>query len=153
QRALQRWLRASVCGSAGLGISPSGARRIRIGIRLTQRGDSSMTTNRRELIAGASAVLAPAHLPTRASYTDATAAIRALLDEIAEELLVDYPETATSMGIDHGARAHFKAKLGDRSPRGQEAIAQRIAQRLERLKSIDTSRLDDAARIDVDVMR
>jgi len=112
-----------------------------------------MTTNRREFIAGAGAVLAAAHLPAIAAQTDANAAIRALLDEIAEELLVDYPETATSMGIDHGARAHFKAKLSDRSPRGQEAIAQRIAQRLERLRSIDTSRLDDAARIDVDVMR
>ena len=46
-----------------------------------------------------------------------------------------------------------RARLSDRSAAGQQAIAQRVAKRLERLKAIDTARLGEAARIDVDVMR
>jgi uncharacterized protein (DUF885 family) len=68
-------------------------------------------------------------------------------------LLVDYPESATGLGIDTGARAPLKAKLTDRSAEGQRAIAQRIAKRLQRLKAIDTSKLSDTTRVDVDVMR
>jgi uncharacterized protein (DUF885 family) len=73
--------------------------------------------------------------------------------EVAEGLMVDYPESATSLGIDQGARAALKAKLSDRSAEGQAAIAQRVAERLQRMKTIDTSALGEAARIDVDVMR
>src|SRR5690606_39031890 len=56
-------------------------------------------------------------------------------------------------GIDRGERAALKAKLTDRSARGQERIAQRVAKRLERLKAIDTSGLGEGTLIDVDVMR
>ena len=47
-----------------------------------------------------------------------------LLSEVAEEMLADYPENATGLGIDTGARASLKAKLTDRSAAGQQAIAQ-----------------------------
>ena len=80
-------------------------------------------------------------------------AAETLLAAITEELLVDYPESATQLGIDKGARAALKSKLGDRSAAGQQAIAQRVAQRLERLKAIDMPALGNAARIDVDVVR
>ena len=76
-----------------------------------------------------------------------------LVAEIAEELLADYPESATSLGIDAGTRVALKSKLQDRSPAGQQAIAQRVARRLEKLTAIDTAALGDAARIDVDVVR
>jgi uncharacterized protein (DUF885 family) len=68
-------------------------------------------------------------------------------------LLVDYPESATSLGIDKDKRSGLKAKLQDRSAAGQQAIAKRVAKRLDRLKTIDTARLGEAARIDVDVVR
>jgi uncharacterized protein (DUF885 family) len=112
-----------------------------------------MTTSRREFIVGAGAAIAVANLPARAAGTQGDAAAEKLLAELAEELLVDYPENATSLGIDNGARAGLKARLSDRSAAGQAAIARRVAKRLERLRSIDTSGLSDAARIDVDVMR
>jgi uncharacterized protein (DUF885 family) len=111
-----------------------------------------MTTSRREFIAGTGAAIALAHLPARAAE-DADAAANKLIAEYAEELLVDYPESATSLGIDKDKRSGLKAKLQDRSAAGQQAIAKRVAKRLDRLKTIDTARLGDAARIDVDVVR
>jgi uncharacterized protein (DUF885 family) len=72
---------------------------------------------------------------------------------MAEELLIDYPETATSLGVDTGARAGLKSKLANRSAQGQKAVAQRVAARLARLKAMDTGGLNDDTRIDVDVMR
>jgi uncharacterized protein (DUF885 family) len=111
-----------------------------------------MTASRRDFIVGTGAAIALSNLPSSAS-ADADADVAALLAEFAEELLVDYPESATGLGIDTGARAHLKAKLTDRSPAGQRAIAQRVAKRLERLKAIDVSKLSDAARVDVDIIR
>jgi uncharacterized protein (DUF885 family) len=112
-----------------------------------------MTTSRRDFIVGAGAAIAAANLPARAAGTSNDAAAEKVLAELAEELLVDYPENATALGIDNGARAGLKSRLTDRSAAGQAAIAKRVAKRLERLKAIDTSTLGDAARIDVDVMR
>ena len=111
-----------------------------------------MTTSRREFIAGTGAAIALAHLPARAAE-DADTAANKLIAEYAEELLVDYPESATSLGIDKDKRSGLKAKLQDRSAAGQQAIAKRVAKRLDRLKTIDTARLGEAARIDVDVVR
>ncbi len=76
-----------------------------------------------------------------------------LLAEMAEELLADYPENATSLGIDTGQRAPLKARLTDRSVAGQAAIARRVGSRLERLRAIDAAVLDDTTRIDLDVVR
>jgi uncharacterized protein (DUF885 family) len=114
-----------------------------------------MTASRRDFIVGTGAAIALANLPAgaQASQGAADKAAEALLDELAEELMVDYPESATGLGIDSGARAPLKARLADRSAEGQRAIAQRAAKRLERVKAIDTSSLSDATRIDVDVMR
>ena len=112
-----------------------------------------MTASRRDFIVGTGAALAVANLPAAARADSADKATEALLAELAEELMVDYPESATGLGIDSGSRAGLKAKLTDRSAEGQRAIAQRTAKRLQRLKAIDTSNLSDATRIDVDVMR
>ena len=114
--------------------------------------------SRRDFVIGTGAALAMSGLPAgSASPTAATStserAASTLLAAITEELLVDYPESATQLGIDNGARAALKSKLGDRSAAGQKAIAQRVAQRLEHLKSLDTASLGNAARIDVDVVR
>jgi uncharacterized protein (DUF885 family) len=115
--------------------------------------ETLMSTTRREFLVTAGATMAAAQLPARAADANANRAARTLLTEIAEELLVDYPESATGLGIDNGARAHLKSKLSDRSAAGQKAIAQRVSRRLAKLRAIDVSRLDEATRIDVDVMR
>jgi uncharacterized protein (DUF885 family) len=112
-----------------------------------------MTTNRREFVVGAGAAIATANLPASAANSNGDAAAQTLLGALAEELLVDYPETATGFGIDNGARAKLKTKLSDRSAAGQKIIAARTAKRLERMASIDVAALSDATRVDLDVMR
>lgn len=109
-------------------------------------------TTRREFLVATGAAAVTANLPAHAAQGK-DAAAQKLLMEITEELLVDYPESATALGIDKGVRAALKSKLSDRSAVGQKTIAQRVAKRLERLKAIDTTDLSDATRIDVDVMR
>ena len=112
-----------------------------------------MTTSRREFIAGSGAVIAAlASLRARASE-GADSPAEKLLAEIAEEILADYPENATSLGIDNGARAALKARLSDRSANAQLAIAHRVAARLEKLRAIDASALAEGTRIDLDVVR
>ncbi|HEY7797223.1 MAG TPA: hypothetical protein VIA80_00545, partial [Hyphomonadaceae bacterium] len=82
-----------------------------------------MTASRREFIAGTGALIAAlTNLSACGRRADAPDAA-ALLAEIAEEMLADYPENATSLGIDVGARAGLKARLTDRSAAGQQAIA------------------------------
>jgi uncharacterized protein (DUF885 family) len=120
---------------------------------ICRKGKFPMTTSRRDFIVGAGAALAVANLPTRAAGADNDAAVQKLLAGFAEELMVDYPENATSLGIDNALRAALKSKLSDRSAKAQEAIARRVANRLERMKSVDTAGLSEATRIDVDVMR
>jgi uncharacterized protein (DUF885 family) len=110
----------------------------------------TMTTTRREFVIAAS-VLASGAAISDSHAADADA--EKLVADVAEELMVDYPESATMLGIDSGPRAELKSRLQDRSAAGQEAIARRVAQRLERLEAIDMRSLGAAARIDVDVLR
>jgi uncharacterized protein (DUF885 family) len=109
--------------------------------------------NRRDFIVGSSAALAAANIPPVANAADNDVSVEQLLAEYAEQLLEDYPETATALGIDTGKRAALKARLADRSAAGQQAIASRVKSRLERLKQVDASALSDSVRVDVDVMR
>lgn len=112
-----------------------------------------MTTNRREFIAATGALVAALSNLAACAKRDGATDVQALLAEIAEDILTDYPENATTLGIDHGARAGLKARLTDRSAAGQAAIAKRVADRLARLRAIDASSLDEATRLDLDVVR
>jgi len=113
-----------------------------------------MHTTRREFMITSTAALAASQLPARAAgASESDASAERLLAEIAEELLADYPESATMLGIDNGARDHLKSRLADRSAAGQEALAKRVADRIQRLKAIDPNALGDAARVDLDVVR
>jgi uncharacterized protein (DUF885 family) len=112
-----------------------------------------MTATRRDFVIGTGVTLAAVHLGAEAAATDKDKSVEKQLAGFTEELLVEYPESATLLGIDNGARAGLKRKLSDRSAAGQKAIALGVSRRLEQLKSIDTAELGAAARIDVDVMR
>src|SRR3546814_11110248 len=57
-----------------------------------------------------------------------------LLSGIAEQLLAEYPENATALGLDTGARAVLKSQLNDRSPDGRRRLAAPAAGRLAPLK-------------------
>lgn len=77
----------------------------------------------------------------------------ALLDSIAENLLRLFPESATSLGIDTGARSALRHQLTDRSAAGQERIAQVLRVDLARANSFDASGLGNAMRTNFDVVR
>ena len=113
-----------------------------------------MSTTRRDFMITSSAALAASQIPARSSAAAGNdAAAERLLGDIAEELLVDYPESATMLGIDNGGRTALKSRLADRSAAGQEAIARRVAERIRRLQAIDADQLGDQARVDLDVVR
>lgn len=80
-------------------------------------------------------------------------AAMAMLDEIGENYVRFAPESATSLGIDTGARAALRSQLSDRSADGQKKIADRVRQDLERAKAFDVSGLDHATRTSIEVVR
>jgi uncharacterized protein (DUF885 family) len=77
----------------------------------------------------------------------------ALLDDIANNLLGLLPESATSLGIDTGARAALRGQLMDRSGEGQRRIADQLKRDLDRAKAFDASSLSHATRTSVEVVR
>jgi uncharacterized protein (DUF885 family) len=79
--------------------------------------------------------------------------VRALLDELAENLLRLMPESATSLGIDTGARAALRARLTDRSASGQQRIASQVKGDLGRANALDTSALSHGMRTSIEVVR
>ena len=111
-----------------------------------------MTTSRREFIVGTGAAIALANLPARAAERRRCRGRKAA-GGVRRRAAGRLSGERDRSGHRQRRRAALKAKLADRSAAGQQAIAQRVAKRLERLKAIDTARLGEAARIDVDVMR
>ena len=81
------------------------------------------------------------------------AATLALLDDVAERLLELFPETATSLGIDTGARAALRSRLRDRSAEGNQRIADQVREDLRRVEALDTSGLSHALVTSVEVVR
>jgi len=108
--------------------------------------------DRRELLLGASALAFTSAVPLWAAQGGSGTAEDGLA-VVAEDLLADYPENATGLGLDTGTRAALKSRLTDRSGPGQQALARRAAERLARLRAINPAPLTPAARIDLDVVR
>jgi uncharacterized protein (DUF885 family) len=116
--------------------------------------------NRREAIAALASTAAlpllpgcstePATAPA-ARPTDADAA--ALLDAIGENYLKFAPESATSLGIDTGARAALRSQLTDRSAEGVQRIAAQVRADLERARAFETSGLSHPVRTSIEVVR
>ena len=76
-----------------------------------------------------------------------------LLDSIAENILALSPESATSLGIDKGARAALRSQLSDRAAAGQARLAATLRADLARAEAIDTSGLTFATRTSIEVVR
>lgn len=89
----------------------------------------------------------------QAADSAAEAQAKALLDSIAENLLWQSPESATSLGIDKGERAALRSRLNDRSGIGQQRLAQIIRADLARANAIDVSGLSHSTRTSVEVVR
>jgi len=75
-----------------------------------------------------------------------------LLDSVADNLLALSPEGATSLGIDTGARAAERGKLGDRSAAGQKAVVDTLKADLARVRAFDKAGLDHRTRTSLAVV-
>jgi uncharacterized protein (DUF885 family) len=75
-----------------------------------------------------------------------------LLDSIADNLLAHSPEGATSLGIDTGDRAAMRARLGDRSAAGVQALADTLKADVARVRAVDKAGLDHATRTSLAVV-
>ena len=116
--------------------------------------------NRREAIAALASTAAlpliygcsrePSSAP---ADTNMEADTLSLLDQFADSLLHLAPESATSLGIDTGARAVLRSQLADRSAEGQQQVASHVRADLERARAVDTSRFTHATRTSVEVVR
>lgn len=105
---------------------------------------------RRGLLAATGSVAAATAVPGWAAASDDAAASRAL-DDITERLFLLFPERATGLGIDKGARAGLKSRLTDSSPAGQQRIASELRRMQAELARLDTERLSAERRVDVEV--
>jgi len=76
-----------------------------------------------------------------------------LLDQLAENQLRLFPESATSLGIDTGPRAALRSQLSDRSPAGRQRAADQVRADLERVKALGLSGLPFAVRTSLDVVQ
>jgi uncharacterized protein (DUF885 family) len=110
--------------------------------------------SRREALAGLAATTALPLLSTSALAASASEAqASALLNSIAENLLRLKPEQASSLGIDTGTRAAYRARLEDRSAAGQARVAATLKADLARAEAIDTSGLSFPTRTSVEVVK
>jgi uncharacterized protein (DUF885 family) len=106
---------------------------------------------RRHFLGSAGAVAALQLLPGCAKQAaESAGSNRALLAQVAEALLAEYPENATTLGLDKDARAALKSKLTDRSLHGRARLAAAAADRLRRLEAASAVAPDD---IDLGVAR
>ena len=77
----------------------------------------------------------------------------ALLDRSADHFLALAPENATSLGVDKGARAGLRSKLGDRSQTGQDRFHAMIASDLRAIEPLDLSGLTHSTRTSLEVVK
>ena len=74
-----------------------------------------------------------------------------MLARFAEQMLIEYPENATTLGIDSGARAALRHRLTDRSAAGRAKLAAGASLRLTVLRTLDLSDLNRPAALDAAV--
>ncbi|HET9725998.1 MAG TPA: DUF885 domain-containing protein [Gemmatimonadales bacterium] len=120
--------------------------------------DHSLT--RRELLvalaAAAAARLVPACAQAPASAAPSVpgdAGALALLDRIAEDYLHLFPERATSLGVDTGARAALRSRLAERSQAWKQRVAAQVRGDLARVEALPMAGLSPSLRTSVAVVR
>ncbi len=110
-----------------------------------------MSFNRRALLQGSAATLALTAMPAEAQSADGAA--DRLLGRITEQLLSDYPTSATGAGVDKDSRARLRSRLDNRSAAGQRTIKGHVRSTLGQLRRLDTEAMSAEKRLDIDVVR
>lgn len=108
---------------------------------------------RREALLAGSAAAALAAWPAKTAAQENAPGNLPLLDALSEEYLVLSPESATSLGIDTGARAALRRKLGERSPEGRARQVAWLRSAMQRLEAGDGAGVDAAARANIAIAR
>ncbi len=103
---------------------------------------------RRDLLATTAAFASLSALPAVAAQPG----LKAALDAASDGMMADYPENATFLGLDTGARAALRGKLTDRSIEGDAARAAACAARLKMLKAVDASGLQGIDRVNLETV-
>ena len=115
---------------------------------------SQLLLTRREAVAALAATAALPLVSCRRAGPPATDADASkLLDSIGDNLLRLSPESATSLGVDTGARAALRSRLADRSVAGQQHLAALLQQDLARAEALNDSHLSFPVRTSVEVVR
>lgn len=113
-----------------------------------------MIASRRQFLASTATLAAFPALPACAKGApSADTAADALLSATAEQLLTSSPESATSLGIDKGERAHLRSMVEDRSVAGRQKVAEGLRARIAQLDALDRNALSPVMQTNVDVVR
>jgi len=115
-----------------------------------------MQLDRRRFLSSTAALAATPLLPACASWNGPPSAlddasVERMLSAAAEDLLAEYPENATALGLDKAERAPLKARLTDRSLEGRARHAAAAASRLGRLRAVEQTGLGPSTVIDLEV--
>ncbi len=113
-----------------------------------------MTATRRQFLASTATFAALPALPACAQGAPSgDKAADQLLTATAEQLLTSSPESATSLGIDKGERAHLRSMVEDRSVAGRQKVAERLRTRIAQLDALDRDALSPVMQTNIDVVR
>jgi uncharacterized protein (DUF885 family) len=111
--------------------------------------------DRRTLLVSSAAAGALSFLPAElfgAGAPSPSPALRALFDRMFDESLRLRPEAATQLGLDKGANADLRSRLGDDGDAGRAAARALTQNNLTALAAIDRASLSDGDRIDYDTV-
>ena len=116
------------------------------------------TLDRRDMLAATLAVGTTSAMPAAAKTMARGAPLPItpfgrLLGQFAEEILRLSPSTATSLGLDTGARLALKSQLGDASPAGSAKWAAQVSSMLTRLGAVKRETLSQADQIRYDTVK
>ncbi|QDX25395.1 DUF885 family protein [Sphingomonas suaedae] len=112
-------------------------------------------TTRRQFLASTASLASLRVFPAfaRQGAPSADSAASTLLDATAEQLLTNSPESATSLGIDKGERAHLRSMVEDRSIAGRQKVAAGLRARVAQLNALDRDALSPVMQTNVDAVR
>jgi uncharacterized protein (DUF885 family) len=117
---------------------------------------NDLSCSRRQALGVLSAGVATVAVSGTRAFAQAPAGeaqVTTLLDSIGENLLALSPESATSLGVDTGARAYLRSNLADRSKAGQYRIAATLRADLARAEAVNTAALSHSTRTSVEVVK
>src|SRR4051812_40952951 len=98
-----------------------------------------MMITRRNLMCSSAAATAAAFLSPAKAAAGTPGELNQLFDTLFLERLRDAPERATILGLDTGANADLKAKLGDGSAEGRARTKALTTDQLRRVQAFDAS--------------